>query len=443
MQVSENKTEGLKRSFTIKIPANDITSQNEAKIAEIKKYAKLPGFRPGKVPESYIAKRFGGAISGEIIEEVVKKNTEELVKEKKLRLATQPKIDVKEYKDGEDLEYSFECEVLPEYKPMDYSKVKLTNYKIVIPDSEVDKQIELRLKNQKTFKKVADKDAKAKKGNGVKIDYKGFIDGEQFEGGTANDHQLELGSKTFIDNFEEQLVGLKAGDEKKVKVKFPDDYHAEQFKGKAAEFEVKVKEVLEVATPKLDDEFAKSQGAQDAKSFKADLKNSMETALNKQSRDQLKKELFDYLDEKVALELPESMVNDEYNALIQQYLQENQLKTEEEAEKKDAKEFKKLKKDYINIAKRRVKVGIILSEVGRINEITVTNNEALESLKGQFASYPGNPEDIMSYYKSNPQALDYLKGPLLEDKVVDYIAGKVTLSDKEVTLEQFKRIYND
>lgn len=441
MQVSENKVEGLKRSYIIKIPANDIIEQNKQKIAEIKKHANLPGFRPGKIPESYIAKRFAGAISGEIIEDTVKKNSEELVKSNNLKLAAQPKIDIKKYNEGEDLEYSFECEVLPEVEPLEYDKIKINGYEIIIPESELEKQIELRAKNQKTFVKIEDQKAKAKKGQAVKIDYKGFIDGEQFEGGTANDHQLELGSKSFIDNFEDQLVGLKVGDEKKIKVKFPDDYHSEKFKGKKAEFEVKVKEILEVSTPKIDDEFAKSQGAENLKALKEDLKKSLSDALNKQAKEQSKKELFDYIEDKISLELPESMVNNEYDALIKQYLSESKFKDEKEAEEKDVKAFKKIKIDYLKIAKRRVKIGLILSDLGQVKKINVTDNEALDSMKQQFASYPGNPDDLLGYYKSNPQALDYLKGPILENKVVDLIISKLSLKNKEVTMEQFKKIY--
>ena len=443
MQVSENKIEGLKRSYTITIPANDIAAQNKDKIAEIKKHANLPGFRPGKIPESYIAKRFAGAISGEIIEEMVKKNSEELVKKNNLKLAAQPKIDIKKYEEGQDLEYKFECEILPEVEPLDYDKIKINSYKIILSDAELTKQLELRAKEQKNFVKVEDIKAEAKKGQAVKIDYKGFIDGEQFEGGTANDHQLELGSKSFIDNFEEQLVGLKVGAEKKVKVKFPDDYHAEKFKGKQAVFEVKIKEILAVSTPQLNDEFAKSKGFADLKSFKQDVKQSMEKSIEIQAREQSKKELFDYLEEKTALELPESMVNDEYKSLLEQYFSENKFKNEAEAEEKDSKGFKKIKTEYLRIAKRRVKIGLILSDLGHAEKIKVTDKEAVESMRQQFASFPGNPDDLLKYYNSNPQALEYFKGPLLENKVVDFITAKLTLKNKEVTHEQFKKIYND
>jgi trigger factor len=442
MQVSENKVEGLKRSYTITIAANDIAEQNKEKIAEIKKHANLPGFRPGKIPESYIAKRFAATISGETIENIVKKNSEELVKSKDLKLASQPKIDIKKYEEGKDLEYNFECEILPEIKPLDYDKIKINGYKISISEAELEKQLELRAKNQKVFIKIEDENAKSKKGNAVKIDYKGFIDGEQFEGGTAQDHQLELGSNSFIDNFEDQLTGLKAGSEKKVQVKFPDDYHSAQFKGKKAEFEVKIKEILSVTTPKIDDEFAKSQGFADLKSFKQDMQKSMAEAMDKQAREQSKKELFDYFADKLTIELPESMVNEEYDVLVKQYLDENKFKDIEEAESKDPKSFKKTKVEYLVLAKRRVKIGLILSDISKAEKINVSDNDALESIKQQFASYPGNPDDLLKYYRSNPQALDYLKGPLIENKVVDFIIAKLSLKNKELTIEQFKKVSN-
>jgi len=442
MEICEVKKEGLKRYYKIKIEAKAITSKNSNRVDEIQKAARLPGFRPGKVPSSYLSKRFGGSITQETIDELVREASVKLIKDENLQMAAQPKIDIKEYKEGADLDYDFECEVLPEVKELEYSKVKLTNYVVKVPESEVDKQIELRISSLKTFKEVEDKKAEVRNGLGVTIDYEGSIGGELFEGGNSKGYQLEIGSKTFIDNFEEQLIGLKVGDHKKVKVKFPKEYHKAEFQGKAAVFEVDVKAVLEVVKPELDEEFAKKQGAKDIKEYKAKVREEIEGFYKKQVKEQFKKEFFDYVESKVDMELPTSMVDNEFNNLIAQFLNENGYKNEEEAGEKDAKKLKQTKKEYLTIAKRRVKVGILLSEIGKQQKVEVSDNEVMQALQAQMAGYPGNQADLLAYYQQNPQAMEYIRGPLLEEKVVDYIYGKVLLKDKELTIGQFQKIYN-
>ena len=443
MEICEVKKDGLKRFYKIKILAKDMMSKNEHRIDEIQKVAKLPGFRSGKVPTSYLQKRFGGAVTEEVINELVREATMKLVKDEKLRPASQPKVDVKDYKDGSDLEYDFECEIFPEFQGLNYDKIKLINYIVKIPQAEIDRQIELKLSADKSFKAADDKNAVVRRGCGVKIDYEGYIGKETFEGGTAKDYQLEIGSKTFIDNFEDQLVGLKVGDHKKVKVKFPKEYHKEELNAKAAVFEVDIKEILDVIKPELNDDFAKKQGAKDLADYRKKTLESLEGYYKKQAKEQFKKELFDYVEDKVDLELPASVVDDEFKGLINQYLQKSGYKTEEEAEEKDAKVLKKNRKEYLKISKRRVKVGIVLYEIGKDNKIEVSNEEVMASLQQQMAGFPGNQEDLLAYYKNNPQALEYIRGPLLEDKVTEFIYGKVVLKDKELTVEQFQKIYND
>lgn len=442
MEICEVKKEGLKRYYKVKIEANDVVSKNSTRIEEIQKAAKLPGFRPGRVPTSYLEKRFGGSVTQETIDELVREASLKLIKDENLQMATQPKIDVPDYKEGMDLNYNFECELLPQIEELDYSKVKLTNYVVKVPESEIDKQIELRLSSLKTFKEVDDKEAEVRKGLGVEIDYEGYIDGEKFEGGTSQDYQLEIGSKTFIGNFEDQLVGLKVGAHKQVKVSFPKEYHKQEFQGKKAVFEVDIKKILEVVKQELDDEFVKKQGAKTIEEYKQKVRTEIEGFYNKKSREQFKKELFDYVESKVDIELPSSMVDSEFEAVMNQYLTENNYKNQEEAEEKDAKQFKKNRKEYLTVAKRRVKVGILLSDIGQKNKIEIDDNEVMQALQAQMAGYPGNEADLLAYYQKNPQAMEYIRGPLLEDKVVDYVYGKVLLKDKELTIGQFQKIYN-
>ena len=441
MEICEVKKEGLKRSYKIKIPADEILSKNVNRVNEIQKTAKLPGFRPGKVPVSYLNQRYGDSITQETIDHLVRDASMKLVKDEDLKVASQPKIDVPKYENGMDLEYGFECEVFPEVAKIDYNNVKLINYKIKIPDSEIDKHIDAQLSSLKEFNKLADQAVKVKKGMGVKIDYEGSIDGKKFAGGKGQDHQLEIGSKSFIDNFEDQLIGAKVGDHKVVKVKFPKDYHKAEFQGKSAVFEVDIKEVSEVVIAELNDDFAKKQGAKDVAEYKQKVKDDIEKYYKKQSTEQFKKEFFDYVEKNVNFELPQSMLDSEFNSLITNYLRDNNFKDEAEAEEKDAKMLKKQKKEFLQLAKRRVKAGIILSDIAKENKIDVSDNEVMASLREQMASYPGDQEELLKFYQSNIQALENMRAPLLESKVVDFIYKKVTLKDKEVNIEQFKKIY--
>ena len=441
MEVCEVKKEGLKRSYKIKIPADEILSKNINRVNEIQKTAKLPGFRPGKVPVSYLNQRYGDSITQETIDHLVRDASMKLVKDESLKVANQPKIDVPKYEVGVDLEYSFECEVFPEVAAIDYSNIKLVNYKIKVPDTEVDKHIEAHLNSLKKFKKSADQTVKVAKGMGVKIDYEGAIDGKKFAGGKGQDHQLEIGSKSFIDNFEDQLIGAKVGDQKIVKVKFPKDYHKAEFQGKNAVFEVNVKELSEVVLAELNDDLAKTQGAKNVAEYKQKVRGDIEKYYQKQSVEQFKKEFFDYVEKNINMELPQSMLDSEFNSLIGNYLRDNNFKDEAEAEEKDAKTLKKQKKEFLQLAKRRVKAGIILSDIAKENKIDVSDNEVMASLREQMASYPGDQEELLKFYQSNIQALENMRAPLLEAKVVDFIYKKVTLKDKEVTIEQFQKIY--
>ena len=443
MEICEVKKEGLKRSYKVKIPADEILSKNINRINEIQKTAKLPGFRPGKVPVSYLQQRYGESIMQETIDNLVRDASMKLVKDESIKMANQPKVDIPKYENGVDLEYSFECEVFPDIEEINYSNIKLVNYKIKVPQEEVDKHIKSRLATLKEFKKLKDQSLVVKKGMGVKIDYEGSIAGKKFAGGSAQDHQLEIGSRSFIDNFEEQLIGSKVGDNKTVKVKFPKDYHKAEFQSKNAIFEVNIKELSEVIAAELDNDFAKKEGAKDVADYQKSVRDNIEQYYEKQALQQFKKEFFDYVEKHINIELPQSMLDNEFNSLISNYLRENNFKDEAEAEEKDSKNLKKQKKELLILAKRRVKAGIILSEIAKDNKIDVSDAEVMNSLREQMAQYPGNQEELLKFYQSNIQALESLRSPLLESKVVDFIYKKVTLKDKEVTIEQFQKIYKE
>ena len=441
MEICEVKKEGLKRIYKIKIPADKILSNNSKRIDEIQKTAKLAGFRVGKVPVQYLEQRYGESITQETIDKLVREASMKLVEDESLKIASQPKLDLSEYEKGADLQYSFECEVFPEIPQIQYKDIKLTNYQITVPDSEIDTQVNSQLNSLKEFKPAQDQSAKVSKGIAVKIDYEGSIDGEKFAGGKGEDHQLEIGSKSFIDNFEDQLIGCKVGDHKKVKVKFPKDYHKAEFQGKNAIFEVDIKELSEVISAELNDDFAKKQGAKNVAEYKKSIKENIEKYYKKQSLDQFKKEFFDYVEKNIKLELPQSMLDGEFNSLIANYLKENNYKDEAEAGEKDAKNLKKQKKELLQLAQRRVKSGIILSDIAQTNNLNVSDNEVIAALREQMSQYPGDQEELLKFYQSNIKALESMRAPLLEDKVTNFIYEKVSLKNKEVTIEQFQKIY--
>jgi trigger factor len=442
MQISNKKQDGLKLSFTIKIATNEIEAKINSKLNDLQKMAKLPGFRPGKVPAKYLEQRFGASLKEEVFNEEIQASSKKLFEDEKIKLASRPDIDVKEYKAGTDFEFTLNFESLPEIEELDYSKLNISKYKVIIPESEITKQIEVIQNQQQDFKKIEGKDG-AKKNQAVVIDYVGSVDGKEFAGGKAENHRLVLGSKSFIDNFEEQLVGCMAGSEKIVKVTFPKEYHAAELKGKKAEFKVKIKEILDPIKAELNDEFAKKNGAKDVADLKNKIRENFEKYFNDQSKNLYKKELFDYIEKSTKFDLPEAMVNEEYNILIQQFLRDNNLKSEDEAQKEKEKEFVKAKKDNLNLAKRRVRSGLILSDLSEKYKISASEKDIREAMQAQFANYPGNPEDILKFYQGNPKMLEHLKGPIIEDKAVSYIIEKALPKEKEVTIEQFKKIYDN
>ncbi len=444
MQINETSNKGLKRVYEITLSEKKLAEKAQGKVEELQKKMKLPGFRAGKIPVSYINQRFGKQVREENVNELINEACQNLIKDRKLKLADKPKLEKKEDKEAEGVSFEFSCELLPEVPKelIDFSKIKLTNYKIKSEQGDFDKVLEIEAKQDKELKEILNEKTKIVQGNMVNISYKGFIEDKQFEGGTADNHDLEIGSKSFIDNFEDQLVGLKKGDEKTIKVKFPAEYHNEEFKGKKAKFEVKINKISEIIPAIIDDEFAKKKGAKNLEEYKKGISDLVKKSHQDQVNNQLKKDLFDYLDDKVKLDLPESTVDQEYKMIMDQYYTDHKYKDEENAEKND-KNFKKTKKDNLALAKRRVKIGILIAEIAQMNDILVSEDEAIKSLQEQLAQYPENMhEQLLSYYKSNPNAIEYLKSPILEKKVIDFMKTKIILKDKELTLEQFNKINN-
>lgn len=429
MQVKETKNEGLKREFTVKLPAQLLNSKAELRLVSMSKNMKLDGFRPGKIPMGVLKKRFGKNILGEVVELSVNESSQDILRDKKLAPAMTPKIEILSYKEGEDLDYKMELEVLPEVPEVDFSKITLEKLTCDIEDKDIDEAIEKLAERNKVFTKIEDAKAKAKKGDKVVIDFSGSIDGEKFEGGTAEKFPLELGSGSFIAGFEDQLIGTKAGDDVTVKATFPENYHKQDLAGKPAEFAVHVHEIQTGESAVADDEFAKKFGFKDLAALKDSVKAQFAGDAEATARMKVKKELFDKLDEKTDFVVPACMFDAEFNSIWKSV---EQAKKEGDEDLKDKSE-ETLRKEYTKIAERRVRLGILLSSIALKQGLKVTQNELSQAVMQQARQYPGQERVIFDFYKKNPQQLQELRGPILEEKAVDFIIGQAKVTERKVS----------
>ena len=434
MQIKELEAEGLSKTFAVTVPKEDLATKLDAKIKEMQPQVTLKGFRPGKVPVAHIRKMFGQSIMSDIVQEVVNESSQKAINDNKLRPAGNPQIDLRANgeevtKGTADLEYTMKVESIPEFDPVDPEKLKFTKLVHTAAKKDIDERLKELASSQKTYKKKA-KTAKAKKDDAVLIDFVGTVDGVAFDGGAMEGHQLVLGSGTFIPGFEDQLIGAKAGDELDVKVTFPDPYQSADLAGKDAIFATKVIEVQGAAESKIDDDFAKKFGMESADDLTKAVKEQYEAELEGQSRLRLKRAILDELDKKHKFDLPPGMVEAEFTNIW------NQVQAEKEAgnlDEEDAKKTdKQLEKDYRKIAERRVRLGLVLAEMGQKHEIQITNEELQQAMIAEARSYPGQEQQVIEFYQKNPQALAQLRAPIYEEKVVDLIIEKAKMTDKKV-----------
>ena len=435
MQITETLNQGLKREYKIAVPAAQLREKVDGKLVELSHKLKIPGFRPGKVPMSLLKQRYEQSVMGEVLEESVQQSSQQLMTERNLRPAGQPKIElVGEFKDGTDLEFSMAMEVIPEVTPMDFTTVSLERVGVDVPESEVEDSLKRIAKRQRASEPVAD-DVAAATGDIAVIDFVGSIDGVEFEGGKADGHYLELGSGTFIPGFEEQLVGAKKGDKKTVKVTFPAEYGNAELAGKEASFAVTVQEVRRLKDVPVDDELAKSLGLTDLAELKKQARERIEKEYGAVARARVKRKLLDILADNHNFNLPETLVEAEFGAIWQQI--EADLKADRLDEEDKGKSEDELKKEYREIAERRVKLGLLLSEVGRQNNIQVPNEELSRALIQEAQRYPGQQQQVIEYYQRSPEALNQLRAPLYEEKVVDFILERAKVSERKISPEAF------
>jgi trigger factor len=436
MQIKETTNKGLKRAFQITIPAADIAARIEAEVKKLAPQVRMPGFRPGKVPANLIKKMHGEQIHAQTINDTIRESVDGLMKEKELRPAMQPKVDLTDgYEEGKDAELSVELEILPNVEAPSTEGLKLE--KLVVPVSEdaIDEAIEGIAGQNKSYKDAA-KSKKAADGDQLIIDFTGRVDGEEFEGGKAEGAPLVIGSGQFIPGFEEQLTGCKTGDEKTIKVTFPDDYPAENLKGKEAEFGIVVQQVKTETETKVDDEFAKSLGLEDIAKLRELISGQLEQQTAGLTRTQMKRALLDQLAAGHDFDVPEGMVNAEFEQIWAQLQQEAAKEEDPEAA---LKEIEAEKDEYRHIAERRVRLGLLLSEIGQANGVEVNAQEM--SMLIQQAAQQYREEDrerFIEYVRNEPMAAAQLRAPLYEDKVVDFLFDKAEVTEREVTQEELE-----
>ncbi len=439
MKIKKLKEDKLLREYEVVVPANDIAKKVDDKIASLSKKVNMPGFRKGKVPLDLVRKKYKDDVMGEVINEIVNTTSQKTIKDNKLKPASQPKVEITSFDEGKDLTYKISLEVLPEVPEVKFEKISLKKHVAKVEDKDIEKLLEEVANNYKDFAPITGARA-AKLGDALQIDFEGFLDGVAFDGGKGEGFRLELGSNTFIPGFEEQLVGAKKGDEKTIKVTFPAEYHSANLAGKPTEFKVKVHDVLEKVKTELNDEFAKKIGHKDMASLKEIIKNNLEADALDMTRVLLKKDLFDALEKEVKFDLPERMVEVELNSIVQQVkASENQGHVHTE-NCDHSKEDEKLKKEYGKLAKRRVLLGILVTDIATKEKIQITQQEITNALSKEALRFPGQEQQVVEFYRKNPQAMSNLNGPIIEEKVVDHILSKVKLSEVSKGFEDLREL---
>lgn len=432
MKVTETKNEGLSREIEVTIPASEIAVHIDRQLVQVGQKAKIPGFRPGKIPMDLLRKRYGKAVLGDVLETAVNDSTAKVIKEKSLRPALQPKIEVKSFDEGKDLTYSMSFDVLPEFEMLDLKTISVEKPVAKVESKAVDEAL-ARIAAHKKASDPAPEGHKAKKGDILVITFHGrtVADGKEHPGMHAHDFNLELGSGQFIEGFEDQLLGIGKGESRTVQVTFPETYQARDLAGQAAEFSVDVQDIRTPRETQIDEDFAKSMGLPDLAGLRKAVEDQMSGEYERMSRMKLKRALLDALDERHDFPIPEGMLNIEYETILRQIEEERKVGPKEESEALTDEE----KDELMGIAERRVRLGLVLAEIGRRNSITVGDQELQRAVIAEARRYPGQERQVFEFYQKNRQAVEALRAPLFEEKVVDYILELAKVSEVSVSAE--------
>ncbi|WP_026439732.1 trigger factor [Acidocella facilis] len=436
MQVTETLSDGLKRGFTVVVPEPELAAKREQRLAELSKTIQMPGFRPGKVPMNIVRKRYGEAVAAEIVEGAVNQAHSQLLSERNLRPAMQPKLEIVKPGTESELEFTVEMEILPEVAVPDLSDVTLSKPVAAVSDDKVEESLKNIAEQRKSFTKV-EETRPAVAGEQLTVDFIGRIDGVAFEGGTAQDVALIVEGPGFIPGFTEQVVGMQVGETKTITVTFPEEYGAKDLAGKTAEFEITAKQLAVAEVPVLDDELAKTMGLEGLEQLKERVKEQIGREYEGLTRAKLKRALLDVLAEKAQFQAPVSLVDAEFDAIWAQ------VEAEKEAGEQDpedaGKDEETLKAEYRAIADRRVRLGLLVAEIGRANEVQVTDQELQRAMFNEAMRYGPQAMQVVEFFRKNPQQMERFRGPIFEDKVIDFLLGSVKQDEVSVSAEDLAK----
>jgi trigger factor len=448
MEVTQTNAQGLKREFKVVLAAADLAGRVEGQLAEVQAKARIPGFRPGKVPVAHLKRLYGRSIMAEVVQEAVNEANRKIVEDNQLRLAMDPKIDFpgdaqeieKAFESNSDFAFTVALEVLPKIEVAGFEDIEIERLVADVEDGDVDLVL-TRLAEQNRNYTPKDGEAAAEKGDKATLNFIGKIDGEPFEGGTGENVDLVLGSGSFIPGFEAQIEGMKTGESRTIAVTFPENYSAPALAGKAASFDVTLKGVAAPAEVEIGDEFAKGFGLEDLAALKEKIRENIERDHHTASRGKWKRDLLDALDKKFAFDVPEGMVAQEF-AAVWRTVEAEQKRSGRSFEDEDTTEDA-ARADYLKIAERRVRLGLLLAEIGQKAEIKVSDEEVGQALTQRARAFPGQEKAVWDYYRKNPNALAEIRAPLYEEKVVDYVISLVKLTDKKVPKEELLQARGD
>jgi trigger factor len=440
MQVTETLSDGLKREFKVVVPLSDLAARLDSKLAEMKDRVQLKGFRPGKVPVTHIKKVYGKSVMAETIETMVREANAKIITDNNLKLAMEPKINMPEdqaeiekvISGTSDLSYTVALEVLPAIQLADFKTISLERPVADVADDEVNETLERLASQSRPFTPKAE-GAAVENDDKVTISFTGKLEGEPFEGGTGEDIGVNVGSKTFIPGFEEQLIGMKAGENRVINVRFPNNYLSEKLAGKEATFDVTAKSIEVPGKVEINDELAKTAGMESLDKLKEAIRDQLTKNHAAASRAKLKRQLLDKLDEMHKFAPPPTMLEEEFNAVWSQVTADLDSQNRTFADENTTEE--KAREEYRVIADRRVRLGLVLAEIGEKNQIKIADEELSRAVVEQARQYPGQEQQVWDYYRKNPQAMAQLRAPLFEEKVVDFISELASVTEKKVSRE--------
>ena len=440
MEITETLSDGLKREFQVQVPAADLEARVSERLGELKNRVQLRGFRPGKVPVAHLKKIYGKAVMAETIEAVIRELNAKIVSDRGLKLAMEPKVTIPEDETEvakiiggqSDLAYTVALEILPKIELGDFKGLKLEREVAEVTDAQVNEALDKLAEQNRPFAAKGE-GAKVEKGDRVVIDFTGMLDGVPFEGGTGGDVGVNVGSGTFIPGFEDQLIGMAAGEQRKVKVMFPANYMSAQLAGKEAEFDVTAKSIEAPGTVTADDAFAKSLGLESLDKLKEAVKARLQQEHAALSRQRLKRQLLDKLDEMHKFALPPTLAEDEFKNVWSAV--EGDLKAQGRTFTDEGTTEEKAREEYRGIAERRVRLGLVLAEIGERNKITVTEEEIRRAIVERVRQVPGREQEVWDYYQKNPGAVAGLRAPIYEEKVVDFLLELASVTEKQVSRE--------